>query len=84
MSKLTFHSNQIHTSMKNGKRVTRRNTVKVFGNKGYKELEIVPSGPGAKKKSKKTKKALTKKEISNIHKGIFMRKLFHKFLPSSA
>ena len=64
--------------MKNGKRVTRRNTVKVFGNKGYKEMEVV--GSHAKKKANKTKKALTKKEISNIHKGVFMRKFFHDLL----
>jgi len=64
--------------MKNGKRVTRRNTVKMVGNKGYREVEII--GSHAKKKANKTKKALTKKEISNIHKGIFMRKLFHKLI----
>jgi hypothetical protein len=68
----TFHSNQKHTVIKNGKRFTRRNNVAVSGNKGTKE--IVVASPG--KKTKKTRKALTKREISNIRKGIFMPALF--------
>jgi hypothetical protein len=67
-----FNSNQSHTVIKNGKRFTRRNNVSVSGNKGSKEVQIVKPG----KKAKKTRKALTKREISNIRKGVFMPSLF--------
>ena len=66
-----FRSHQSHTIVKNGKRVTRRNNVNVSGSKGSKEVEVVQSG-----KTRRAKKALTKREITNIRKGVFMPRLF--------
>ena len=67
-----FRSHQSHSTIKNGKRVTRRNNVNVSGSKGSKAVEIIQSG----KKTRRTKKALTKREITNIRKGVFMPTLF--------
>ena len=69
-----FHSEQVHAVVKNGHHKTRRNIVTVKGNKGTKKIEVLDTKHG--KKVKKNSKSLTKKEIKNIRKGVFMPKLF--------
>lgn len=67
-----FRSHQVHSTLKNGKRVTRKNTVRVNGAKGTKTVEVRAAGAKAHKKTK----ALTRREISNIKRGTFMPGLF--------
>ena len=73
-TKFHFHSKQIHAFIKNGERKTRKNIVTVNGKKGKKSVEIYDSTK--KRKTYRNSKALSKKEITNIRKGIFMPGLF--------
>lgn len=66
-----YHSVQIHTSVINGKKQTRRNIVKVNGKKGVKTV-AVSNG----KKTRRNTKKLSAREISNIRKGKFMPGFF--------
>lgn len=69
-----FRSHQVHHVQANGHRRTRRNIVRVHGTKGTKVVEIHDSKHGKTRRSK----ALTRKEIQNIKKGVFMPALFRK------
>lgn len=72
----TFHfkSVQIHGTVVNGRRKTRKNTVRVNGSKGEKKIEIFDSSK--KRKTYTNSKKLSAKEIANIRRGIFMPGLF--------
>jgi hypothetical protein len=73
-SAFRFRSVQVHGTMKNGKRKTRTNTVVVKGSKGTKTVEIHDSTK--KRKTYRSTKRLTAREISNIKRNKFMPGLF--------
>jgi len=66
-----YKSVEMHTTMVNGHRNTRKNIVKVVNGKGVKKTEVSHN-----KKTVKKSKRLTKKEITNIRKRNFMPGLF--------
>lgn len=66
-----YNSVEMHTTMVNGKRNTRKNVVKVVNEKGVKKTEVLHN-----KKTRKNSKRLTKKEITNIRKRHFMPGFF--------
>lgn len=70
---MTFHyqSQQVHTTVINGKKSTRSSEVNVKNGKGFKKLTT---------NGKTKRKPLTKKEMKNIQKGIYMPNLFHDCL----
>jgi hypothetical protein len=72
--KFHYRSVQVHSFASNGKRMTRKNIVTVNGKRGTKTVHTFDSTKP--KKTRKNTKKLTRKEISNIHKGVFMPGLF--------
>ena len=67
----TYKSVEMHTTMVNGHRKTRKNVVNVVNGKGVKKTEVSHN-----KKTQKNSKRLTKREIMNIRKRNFMPGLF--------
>jgi hypothetical protein len=74
MDKFSYHSEQIHTIVKNGKSNTRHNIVNIKNGKGEK---IILKKQNNKNVTKK-KKRLSKKEISQIRKNQFIPELFKR------
>jgi hypothetical protein len=72
MDKFSYHSEQVHTVVKNGYSNTRHNIVNIKNGKGEK---IILKKQNDKNLTKK-KKRLTKKEISKIRKNQFIPELF--------
>lgn len=68
-----YHSEQIHSEMKNGKGQTRRNIVSIRNGKGTKTV-VVMNAKG--KTIKKNTKALKQAEIKKIKKNKFIPGLF--------
>jgi hypothetical protein len=66
-----YYSEQIHTSVKNGKKTTRKNTVVVKNGKGTKTVSMKERG-----RTRKTTKRLTPKEIHSIQNSQFIPGLF--------
>lgn len=76
----SYNSVQTHSEYKNGKGQTKTNRVTIRGKKGFKMITIRNKSGRVTRKSKK---ALTKKEISCIKKCQFIPGLFkdcHKCL----
>ena len=67
----TYKSVEMHTTMVNGHRNTRKNVVNVVNGKGVKKTEVLHN-----KKTRKNSKRLTKREIMNIRKRNFMPGFF--------
>lgn len=67
-----YLSNQTYSTFINGKRNTKTRRVAINGNSGYKLVSIKKN-----KKTKKSKKRLTKMEIQCIKKCKFIKGLFH-------
>jgi len=68
MDKFSYHSEQIHTTVKNGRSNTRHNIVHIKNGKGHKAIIT---------NSTRKKKPLTKKEITKIRKNHFIPGLFN-------
>jgi hypothetical protein len=66
-----YYSKQIHTSVKNGKKTTRKNTVVVKNGKGTKTVVTKENG-----KTRKSTKRLRPKEIHGIQNSQFIPGLF--------
>ena len=73
MNHVSYHSEQVHTVVENGRGVTRRNVVDIRNGKGTKAVEEY-SVDGKKVYSKE--KALTKSELECIQRNKFVPGLF--------
>ena len=67
-----YESTQIHSDLRNGSRRTKTQRVTIRGKKGHKEVTVQQNG----KRSKTSKKKLSKKEIDCIRKCQFIPGLF--------
>jgi transcription antitermination factor NusA-like protein len=67
-----YESTQVHSDIRNGSRRTKTQRVTIRGKKGHKEVTIQQNG----KRSKTSKKKLSKKEIDCIRKCQFIPGLF--------
>jgi transcription antitermination factor NusA-like protein len=67
-----YESTQVHSDIRNGSRRTKTQRVTIRGKKGHKEVTIQQNG----KRSKTSKKKLSKKEIECIRKCQFIPGLF--------
>jgi transcription antitermination factor NusA-like protein len=67
-----YESTQVHSDIRNGSRRTKTQRVTIRGKKGHKEVTIEQNG----KRSKTSKKKLSKKEIDCIRKCQFIPGLF--------
>jgi transcription antitermination factor NusA-like protein len=67
-----YESTQVHSDIRNGSRRTKTQRVTIRGRKGHKEVTIQQNG----KRSKTSKKKLSKKEIDCIRKCQFIPGLF--------
>jgi hypothetical protein len=68
-----YHSQQVHTQFHRGKGKTRVQTVSIRGKKGHKSVEYRDRSGRVTRRSKK---ALTAKEVSCIRKCQFIPGLF--------
>lgn len=68
MDKFSYHSEQVHTIVKNGHSTTRHNIVHIKNGKGHKSIIT---------NSTRKKNPLTKKEIAKIRKNQFIPGLFN-------
>jgi hypothetical protein len=68
-----YHSEQIHTTVKNGTKTTSNNIVKVKNGKGTKTVMLKENG-----RTRKSIKPLTPKEIRSIKNSQFIPGLFTK------
>jgi len=67
-----YESTQIHSDLQNGMRRTKTQRVTIRGKNGHKEVTVKQNG----KRSKTSKKKLSKKEIDCIRKCQFIPGLF--------
>jgi transcription antitermination factor NusA-like protein len=67
-----YESTQIHSDIRNGSRRTKTQRVIIRGKNGHKEVTVQQNG----RRSKTTKKKLSKKEIDCIRKCQFIPGLF--------
>ena len=73
MDHFSYHSEQVHSSFKNGKGATRRNSVTIKDGKGKKAVEVF-SAEG--KVLSRKEKNLTASELECIRKNKFIPGLF--------